>query len=103
MSRVSIINPNDARCYTFSRARSRKIPLGQAYIAAALKHAGHDVFTLDGSADNLNEEEIVEKTIDSKPDFIGIGGTTPLYTQMSSLTKKLRKALPFTTIILGGP
>lgn len=103
MSRFTIINPNDAACYTFSRARTRRLPLGQAYVAKALQNAGHDVSVLDASAIELNEEEIVEKVIETNPDFVGIGGTTPLYTQIASLSKKIKKALPDTIVILGGP
>ena len=103
MARFSIINPNDAKCYTYSRGRGRRIPLGQAYIAGAVKKAGHDVWVLDASAIEYTQEEIVEKVVASKPDFVGIGGTTPLYTQMASLSKKIRAAIPDCTIILGGP
>jgi anaerobic magnesium-protoporphyrin IX monomethyl ester cyclase len=103
MSRFTIINPNDAACYTFSRARTRRLPLGQAYIAKALQFAGHDVSVLDASAVEYTEDQIVEKVVESKPDFVGIGGTTPLYTQIASLSKKIKKALPNTTVILGGP
>lgn len=103
MSRFSIINPNDAVCYKYSRSRSSRIPLGQAYVAAALKKACHDVWVLDATAFGYNEDEIVQKTIESKPDFVGIGGTTPLYNQMSSLTKKIKLALPNCIIIMGGP
>lgn len=103
MAKISIINPNDERCYTFSRARTRRIPLGQSYIAAALKKAGHDVWVLDGSADNLKEDEIVKRVVDSNPDYVGIGGTTPLYTQMASLSKNIKESIPNVIIIMGGP
>lgn len=103
MSRFSIINPNDAACYKYSRARSSRLPLGQAYIAAALQKANHDVWVLDATAFGYTEDEIVERTIESKPDFVGIGGTTPLYTQISSISKKIKSALPNCKIILGGP
>ncbi|MBI5195219.1 MAG: B12-binding domain-containing radical SAM protein [Nitrospirae bacterium] len=103
MARFSLINPNDAACYTFSRARTRRIPLGQAYIAAALKRAGHSVWVLDASADDLSQDEIVKKIADSQPEFVGISGTTPLYSQITSLSKKIKDAIPNVTVILGGP
>jgi len=103
MARFTLINPNDAACYKFSRARSRKIPLGQAYIAAALQRAGHSVCVLDASADDLSQDEIVKRVIDTQPDFAGIGGTTPLYSQMSSLSKRIKETVPRATVILGGP
>lgn len=102
MSKFTIINPNDAKCYTFSRARTRRIPLGQSYIAAVLLNEGHEVSVIDASADNLSEEEVVEKVATNSPDFIGIGGTTPLFSQMCSLTKKLKKVTG-AKVILGGP
>lgn len=103
MAKISIINPNDAKCYTFSRARTRRIPLGQSYVAAVLLKAGHEVYVIDASADDLSEEEIVNRVVDNKSEFVGIGGTTPLYTQMSSLSKKIKDADQSITVILGGP
>ena len=103
MAKISIINPNDAKCYIFSRARTKRIPLGQSYVAAVLLRAGHEVFVIDASADDLSEEEIVNKVVDNKSEFVGIGGTTPLYSQISSLTRKIKTALPTSVIILGGP
>jgi anaerobic magnesium-protoporphyrin IX monomethyl ester cyclase len=102
MSKITIINPNDARCYTYSRARTRRIPLGQSYVAAVLLKAGHEVSVIDGSAYNLSEEEIVEKVVSNTTDFIGIGGTTPLFSQMCSLTKKIKNKIS-AQVILGGP
>lgn len=103
MAKFCIINPNDAKCYTYSRARTCRIPLGQAYVAAALVQAGHDVTAIDATADDLNEDEIVERVVAIQPEFVGIGGTTPLYSQMASLTKKIKNEVEGVTIILGGP
>jgi anaerobic magnesium-protoporphyrin IX monomethyl ester cyclase len=102
MAKCTIINPNDAKCYTFSRARTRRIPLGQSYIAAVLLNAGHEVSIIDASAEDLNEKQIVDRVVEIEPDFVGIGGTTPLFSQMSSLTKKI-KNLTKAKVILGGP
>lgn len=102
MSRCTIINPNDARCYTFSRARTRRIPLGQSYIAAVLLNAGHQVSIIDASAEDLTEKQIVDRVVEQNPDFVGIGGTTPLFSQMCSLTKKIKSATD-AKVILGGP
>src|SRR4029077_19121550 len=90
MAKCTIINPNDAKCYTFSRARTRRIPLGQSYIAAVLLNAGLEVSDNDASAEDLNEKQIVDRVMEIGPDFVGIGGTTPLFSQMSSLTKKIK-------------
>jgi anaerobic magnesium-protoporphyrin IX monomethyl ester cyclase len=103
MAKFCIINPNDEKCYTYSRARTRRIPLGQAYVAAALVNGGHDVTAIDATADDLNEDDIVERVVAIQPDFVGIGGTTPLYSQMASLTKKIKNELENVTVILGGP
>ncbi len=102
MSKITIINPNDAKCYTFSRARTRRIPLGQSYVAAVLLKADHEVSVVDGSANDLTEDEIVKTTAETNPDFVGIGGTTPLFSQMCSLTKKIKK-VSNAKVVLGGP
>jgi anaerobic magnesium-protoporphyrin IX monomethyl ester cyclase len=102
MARVTLVNPNDAECYTFTRsARIHRtaLPLGQAYVAAALLKAGHEVSVVDASAERLSEDETVERVLMLRPDFVGIGGTTPLYNQMARLSKRMKPA----TVILGGP
>jgi len=103
MAKFCIINPNDEKCYTYSRAHTRRIPLGQAYIAAALVNAGHDVTAIDATADDYSEDDVLKKVVDIQPDFVGIGGTTPLYSQMSSLSKKIKNEIEDVTVILGGP
>jgi radical SAM superfamily enzyme YgiQ (UPF0313 family) len=64
--------------------------------------AGHEVSVIDGSADNLTEDEIVKQVAEKEPDFVGIGGTTPLFSQMKSLTGKI-KTWTNAKVILGGP
>ena len=100
--KVALVNPNDAECYAMSRARARRFPLGQAYVAAALLRAGHDVSAVDASAEGLSEDGVLDRLRGlGDLDFVGIGGTTPLWSQMVRLTRGAQ-ALG-AKVILGGP
>lgn len=49
-------------------------PLGTLYVAAALRHAGHDVRFLNGAF--LSHDEIMAEVADYGPEFVGLYSTT---------------------------
>jgi anaerobic magnesium-protoporphyrin IX monomethyl ester cyclase len=103
MARVSLIYPSDGLCYKFARNRTRRIPLGLAYIAAALEKAGHEVKVVDGALHDLSVEETVGRAMERQPEFVGIGCTTPLYHQAVAMIDLIKKTSPGTVVIFGGP
>ena len=103
MARITLIYPSDGLCYKFARNRTRRMPLGLAYIAAALEKAGHDVKILDASLHDLSVDETVERALANDPEFIGIGCTTPLYHQATAIIEKVKALSPSTVVIFGGP
>lgn len=103
MAKISLIYPSDGLCYKFARNRTRRIPLGLAYIAAALEMAEHDVKVVDGALQDLSAEETVERALQHDPRFVGIGCTTPLYHQATAIIELIKKKSPSTVVIFGGP
>lgn len=103
MARISLIYPADGLCYKFARNRTRRIPLGLAYIAAALEHAGHDIKVTDGALHDLNVEDTVTQVLRNDPQFVGIGCTTPLYHQAVAMIDLIKKLSPKTIVLFGGP
>ena len=103
MARISLVYPSDGLCYKFARARTRRMPLGLAYIGAALLQAEHDVLVVDAALHDLSVEETVEQALSNDPEFLGIGCTTPLYHQAVAIIDLVKKKSPSTVVIFGGP
>lgn len=103
MARISLVYPSDGLCYKFAHYRTRRMPLGLAYIGAALEKAGHEVKVTDGALYDLSAEETVERALVNDPEFLGIGCTTPLYHQATAIIELVKKRSPSTVVIFGGP
>ncbi len=102
-ARISLIFPNDNVCYRFSRARTRRMPLGLAYIGAALLPAGHSVRVVDAALHGYSNEETVEKALANDPQFVGISCTTPIYQKAVAIIDLIKKLSPNTVVVIGGP
>ncbi|MFH1386297.1 MAG: radical SAM protein [bacterium] len=100
--RVSLVVPNDSDCYKFARARTRRMPLGLAYIGAALQQKGCDVTVTDASLHGYNISETVESALRNDPQFIGISCTTPIYHLAVAIIDQIKLKSPTTTVIIGG-
>ena len=101
-ARVSLIYPADGLCYKWARARTRRMPLGLAYIGAALLKAGHQVTVVDASLRGLTLEETVERALSIDPNVVGVGCTTPLYHQAVAIIDRIKALSPNTVVIMGG-
>lgn len=84
-------------------------PAGFAYIAAALKEAGHEVFGLNpnnaiGSEKNyyLLVNQLFAALQEIKPDLIGLGGICIDFAFLKDAVELIRKFAPRTPIVLGG-
>jgi len=100
----AVSGPNKAR-------RSRWAPLGLAYLAAALRRSGHEVWLQNrlnlrmwdrlslAEADRATER-LIEQT---SPDLIGIGGVTAAFGDSLAVAGLARRVRPNATIVLGGP
>ena len=103
MARISLVYPSDGLCYKFARNRTRRMPLGLAYVAAALEHAGHTISVTDAALHDLSVEETVQRVLASDPEIVGIGCTTPLYHQATAIIDGIKALSPSTTVVFGGP
>jgi len=91
--------------------RSRWAPLGLAYLAAALRQSGHEVWLQNRLNmriwDGLSLAEADHATgrlIEQiSPDLIGISGVTASFGDALAVAELARRVRPGATIVLGGP
>lgn len=82
---------------------------GFAYIASALKAAGHQVFGLNPnnapgypSASHMIHDKIARAIADSKPDLVGIGGICTDFPFLDDALRVIRHYAPATPVVMGG-
>lgn len=103
IKRVVLIHPNYRQVYKYvsKEVPMFQPPMGIAYIAAALRKAGHLISIIDASPLNLNNQQTAEETVSLSPDLIGISATTNLIEMAGDLSERLKK-LGNIPIIIGG-
>lgn len=81
------------------------VPLGLLYLAGYLisKVQDIDISIVDAALEDLGPEEIAEKTKILKPDLIGLTGLIAHTGDIKKTAKCIRKLLPETVIVGGGP
>lgn len=77
-------------------------PLNLAYLASIAENLGHDVRIIDGQAENISLEDMVEETATFKPDIIGVTAATPFFHIVCNLAEKLKGRIDV-PILIGGP
>ena len=84
-------------------------PTGFAYLASALKMAGHEVYGLNPNNDTsfANQREMIETKLKEalaniRPDLVGTGGLCTEYQFLKDAIQIIRKNSPETPIVLGG-
>ena len=76
--------------------------MGLLYVAASLEQDGHEVEVIDGEADDLTPEKMLQAVEKSKPDIVGAGATTVDFEYANALLKQVKEKLGIQTVI-GGP
>ncbi len=76
-------------------------PPGIAYLGAVVHQRGHEVVLIDGGLDSISR--IINKVSSAKPDILGITCWTIDRHMVWKLCDALKKAVPDTTLIMGGP
>jgi anaerobic magnesium-protoporphyrin IX monomethyl ester cyclase len=102
-ARVTVLQPADGLVYKWARKRTKRMPLGMAYVATAAAKAGHDVSIVDGSLEDLTVEETIERALANDPHVVGITCTTPLFHLATEICKGIKRRSPKTAIAMGGP
>ena len=97
--RAVLINPPPAT--EFDKHWARFPVLGLAYLAASLRDLPCEVFLLDGKLENLSAAELVAKTLELEPDFVGITCMTVEFPMLVSIAEAI-KAASNARIIVGG-
>jgi len=77
-------------------------PLGLLYIAAVLERMGETVSVVDAAAEKLDIRGVVQRAEAFRPDVIGIGATTVIFTSAVEMAQRLKEAMPSVPIVLGG-
>ncbi|MCX9014276.1 MAG: radical SAM protein [Candidatus Methanoperedens sp.] len=88
---------------SFAKKASVWPPLNLAFLAAIAENLGHDVKIIDGEAEDISLEKMVELTVAFNPDIIGITATTPFYHIAVELANELKKQVNEVPLIIGGP
>ncbi|MFH1229781.1 MAG: radical SAM protein [Candidatus Aenigmatarchaeota archaeon] len=78
-------------------------PLGICYLAATLEKEGYEVKIIDAEAERLATDALVKKVEELKPGVIGLTCTTPMVASVKRTSEALKKALPDSKIVVGGP
>lgn len=77
--------------------------LGLCYLAAMCEKENFSVAIIDAVAENLSLLKIMQKLKMISPKVIGITVTAPTLNIIYQLTQEIKKQLPNTTVVLGGP
>ncbi len=78
-------------------------PLGLLYLASSIKqHRSDEVIVLDAFCMNLSREQLAERIIRERPDFIGLSTSTHTFLESIHALEEVSKALPGTIIAMGG-
>lgn len=89
--------------HNFSDFIAIPMPIGITSIAAILERKGYDVKIIDGDAENLTFDALLNRLTDEKPDFVGSTCMTATMDLTNIFYEKLKKRLPKSTVIVGGP
>jgi len=98
--RIALVQPPPRS--EFDRHWARFPGLGIAYVASALRAAGHDVDMLDGKLSHLTVDEISARVRETAPDLVGITCMTVEYPRAVEIARRIkhdRRAVP---IVVGG-
>jgi radical SAM superfamily enzyme YgiQ (UPF0313 family) len=85
----------------FDRHWAKFPVLGLAYLAAAVRSAGHEVILLDGKLDMLSADEIVDRAVEAQADLVGLTCMTVEFPMVVRIAERIRErsAVP---IVVGG-
>jgi radical SAM superfamily enzyme YgiQ (UPF0313 family) len=76
-------------------------PVGIAYLAASLRHAGADVRVFDAFAAQWSVAEAADAALAASPDVVGISCLTPSAPYVFELARRLKERNPAVTVMLG--
>ncbi|GAF79207.1 unnamed protein product, partial [marine sediment metagenome] len=78
-------------------------PIGLGYLVSVLRENNLDAGILDAQKESLNAGEVLEEINKINPDVLGISILTSNYANAKKIVKEVKKRIPRTKIVLGGP
>jgi len=78
-------------------------PMGLLYLASVLRQAGHRVRIIDGEVERIGHDAMAEIVAAERPDLFGITSTTAQATRAFALAEAVKRRVPETFVVLGGP
>jgi len=105
--KIIFINPPYERIapgYEFVKHITNQSPsLGLLHLAAEVRLHGYEPSIIESDIFNLSIDQVAQKVIDEKPEYVGITLFTVGIWGAAAIARKIKKVLPQTTIIVGGP
>jgi radical SAM superfamily enzyme YgiQ (UPF0313 family) len=87
-----------------NRLNYKQVPLGLAYLASsARKKHSVDVRICDASFLDIKEDAVVQYAREFRPDIVGMAAYTPTMGFIRRVAASLRRSLPESLIVFGGP
>jgi len=87
----------------FARRNSTWPPLNLALLAAIAEQHGHDVTIMDGEAERITLDAMVERAVAMNPDVIGFTATSPFFHISKTVAEGIKRIAPHIPIVVGGP
>jgi len=87
----------------FARQNAVWPPLNLAVLGAMAEQQGHQVTIIDGEAENLSEDQILNRALAVKSDLIGLTCYSPFFSVNDRLAKRLKETGCKVPIMAGGP
>ncbi len=78
-------------------------PLSLGYLSSVLKKEGHQTKIIDAEIGSLTKEKVVRRVRRYQPDLVGFTATTPIFHLACELAAEIKKKLPVTPVMIGGP
>ncbi|MHA1267591.1 MAG: B12-binding domain-containing radical SAM protein [Candidatus Helarchaeota archaeon] len=109
MSKILLINPKFQKTIysplpdPIERSRGKYPPLGLAYLAGSLKQHNYEVQIYDADLEDRDYRGLIQKLKKEQPKIIGITTTSFTFLQAKLTARIVRKILPNSRILVGGP
>ena len=87
----------------FARRNSTWPPLNLALLAAIAERHGHDVTIMDGEAEQMTLEDMVQRAVALQPDVVGFTATSPFFHLSKAVAEGIKRIAPHISIVVGGP
>lgn len=105
--KIVLVNPPYERIapgYGFLRHVTNRSPsLGLLHLAAMVREHGWEPVILESDVQELDEDCVIERVRELRPDYVGITLFTVGVWSAARIARGIKRDLPGTTIIIGGP